>query len=45
MLSLSTALIKKDYFDLIGGFDPDIRSNDWILNIKLFQNFHAKDEF
>ena len=44
MLSISTSLIKKDFFDLIGGFDKDIWSNDWILNIKIRNTITNKNE-
>lgn len=38
LLSLSTALIKKEFLSNIWGFDEKCLSNDWILNIKIFKN-------
>ncbi len=45
LLSLSSTLIKKEFITQIWGFDEKILSNDWILNIKIFQNLKSSKEF
>jgi hypothetical protein len=45
LLSLSSSLIKKDFINEIWCFDETILSNDWILNIKIFQNLKLWEEF
>lgn len=45
LLSLSTMLIKKSFLLEISWFDETILSNDWILNIKIFQNLKNKKDF
>lgn len=45
LLSLSGALIRKDFFLNTGGFDPDIFSNDYIGNIKIFSHLENSEEF
>jgi hypothetical protein len=44
MLSISTCIIKHDFFHNIGWFDPNSRSNDRILNIKIFENIQNHSE-
>lgn len=36
------SLIKKDYLMSIGWFDTELRSNDWVLNIRIFDNIETK---
>lgn len=45
MLSVSTSLIKKDFLDEIWWFDDKCFSNDFVLNIKIFQNLKSSNEF
>lgn len=44
MLSISTAVIKRSFFDQIGWFDNQIWSNDRILNIKIREHIKNKEE-
>jgi GT2 family glycosyltransferase len=39
---LQTALIKRNLFLEIGGFDEDVLADDWALNIKIFQRLVSK---
>lgn len=45
MLSVSTSLIKKDFLDEIWWFDDKCFSNDFVLNIKIFQHLKYREEF
>lgn len=45
LLSISWALLKKDFFLSIGGFDSTWYSNDWITNIKVFSTLQSKEEY
>lgn len=45
MLSISSALIKKEFLNKIWWFDEKILSNDWILNIKIFKNLQNSSNF
>ncbi len=45
MLSVSCSVMRRDFFDQIGGFDPLCQSNDWVLNIRIFQNLVSRDAF
>ena len=45
MLSVSTSLIKKSFLDRIWWFDNDCFSNDFVLNIKVFQHLKSNEEF
>jgi len=37
-LLIQSMVIRKEFFEEIGGFDEDVRADDWILNIKILQN-------
>jgi glycosyltransferase involved in cell wall biosynthesis len=45
LLSVSSCLIRKDFLIKIWWFDEKCFSNDWILNIKIFQNLKSREEF
>ncbi|NUJ98140.1 glycosyltransferase family 2 protein [Candidatus Gracilibacteria bacterium] len=45
LLSISSSLIRKDFLQETGGFDEEIFSNDWVLNIKIFQKLRDKNYF
>lgn len=45
MLSVSTSLIKKSFIDEIWWFDDNCFSNDFVLNIKIFQHLKSSEEF
>lgn len=45
LLSLSTSLIRKDFFTKIGWFDPECFSNDRVLNIRIFKWLNTKNQF
>ncbi len=45
MLSVSCSIIRKDFFDQIWGFDPSCQSNDWVLNIRIFQHLTSRNNF
>ena len=45
MLSVSCSVMRRNFFDQIGGFDPLCQSNDWVLNIQIFQNLISRDAF
>lgn len=45
MLSVSCSVIRRDFFDRIGGFDTLCQSNDWVLNIRIFQHLTSKKLF
>ena len=45
MMSVSSCLMRKDFFDAIGWFDPDCRSNDWVLNLRIFSKLTSKSQF
>jgi len=45
MLSVSTSLIKKSFLDEIWWFDDKCFSNDFVLNIRIFQNLKSSNEF
>lgn len=42
--SISTAVIDLDFFRSIWWFDPLIQINDWVLNIKIFNNIKSLNE-
>lgn len=45
MLSVSCSVMRREFFDQIGGFDPMCQSNDWVLNIRIFQHLISSDSF
>ena len=45
MLSVSCSVMRRDFFDRLGGFDPLCQSNDWVLNIRIFQHLVSRDSF
>ncbi len=45
MLSVSCSVIRRDFFDEIGGFDTMCQSNDWVINIRIFQHLASKKNF
>ena len=45
MLSVSCSVMRRDFFDQIGGFDTICQSNDWVLNIRIFQHLTSKRSF
>lgn len=45
MLSVSCSVMRRDFFDEIGGFDMMCHSNDWVLNIRIFQRLMTLDNF
>lgn len=45
MLSVSCSVIRRDFFDQIGGFDTMSQSNDWVLNIRIFQHLESRKSF
>ncbi len=44
MLSVSCSVIRRDFFTHIGWFDTACQSNDWVLNLRIFQNIEKKEE-
>ncbi len=42
--SISTSVIDLDFFRKIWWFDPTIQINDWVLNIKIFDNINSIKE-
>lgn len=44
MCSISCAVIKKSFFDKIWGFDNDLLSNDYLLNVKIRNSICNKDK-
>jgi hypothetical protein len=45
MLSVSCSVMRRDFFDQIGGFDTMCQSNDWVLNIRIFQHLVSEHSF
>ncbi len=45
MLSVSCSVIRRDFFVSIWGFDTACQSNDWVLNIRIFQHLKSKESF
>ncbi len=45
MLSVSCSVMRRDFFDRLGGFDPLCQSNDWVLNIRIFGHLVSRDQF
>ncbi|MBC7498172.1 glycosyltransferase family 2 protein [Candidatus Gracilibacteria bacterium] len=45
MLSVSCSVMRRDFFDRLGGFDPLCQSNDWVLNIRIFQYLTSREQF
>lgn len=45
MLSVSCSVMRRDFFDQIGGFDTLCQSNDWVLNIRIFQHLASEKNF
>lgn len=45
MLSVSSSLIKKSFLEEIWWFDDRCFSNDFVLNIKIFQHLKSREEF
>ena len=45
MLSVSCSVMRRDFFDRLGGFDPFCQSNDWVLNIRIFQCLVSREQF
>lgn len=45
MLSVSCSVMRRDFFDEIGGFDMMCQSNDWVLNIRIFQHLTTQKSF
>lgn len=45
MLSVSCSVMRRDFFDEIGGFDTMCQSNDWVLNIRIFQYLTSEKSF
>ncbi len=45
MLSVSCSVMRRDFFDEIGGFDMMCQSNDWVLNIRIFQHLISEKNF
>ena len=45
MLSVSCSVIRRDFFNQIDGFDTKCQSNDWVLNIRIFQHLVSKKNF
>ncbi len=45
MLSVSCSIMRWDFFDRLGGFDPLCQSNDWVLNILIFQQLASPNQF
>jgi len=45
LLSISCAVIKKDFFLSVWWFDTSWLSNDWVTNIKVFEKIKNKNEF
>ena len=37
-------LVKKQFLESIGGFDTTLKSNDWVLNIRIFDHINNKEE-
>lgn len=42
--SISTSVINLEFFRKIWWFDPNIQINDWVLNIKIFENIKTLNE-
>ncbi len=45
MLSVSCSVMRRDFFDRLGWFDPLCQSNDWVLNIRIFQYLTSREQF
>ncbi len=45
MLSVSCSVMRRDFFDQIWGFDSHCQSNDWVLNIRIFQHLMSDKNF
>ena len=45
MLSVSCSVMRRDFFDRLGGFDLLCQSNDWVLNIRIFQHLVSREQF
>jgi glycosyltransferase involved in cell wall biosynthesis len=45
MLSVSCSVMRRDFFDRIWGFDLLCQSNDWVLNIRIFQYLTSHEQF
>lgn len=45
MLSVSCSVMRRDFFDRLGGFDPLCQSNDWVLNIRIFRHLISREQF
>jgi glycosyltransferase involved in cell wall biosynthesis len=44
-LFIQSMLIKKSFLNEIGGFDAETNSDDWALNIRIFQSLKSPNEF
>ena len=45
MLSVSCSVMRRDFFDRLGGFDTLCHSNDWVLNIRIFNQLSSRTQF
>lgn len=44
-LFIQCALIKSNFAKAIGGYDEDMLTDDWVLNVRMFQNMTNRREF
>jgi glycosyltransferase involved in cell wall biosynthesis len=44
-LFLQTTLMRRELIEQIGGFDPQLLADDWLLNSRIFSQLASRDQF